>query len=156
MALYFYNGLPLFRNGGWAANANCCCNLCTCVPDLPDILYLSVAWCGDTSVIQLDLYLTDVEGDNCEKRYSGSGDFGAGGPAFFRVSVLESAGVLQIRYCFDGCTTGECDPSVVSNVALWTSFANISCNPLYGDYYADYANCGICMGDPAFTLVLTT
>lgn len=30
MPLYFYNGLPLFRNGGWAANSNCCCSNCCC------------------------------------------------------------------------------------------------------------------------------
>lgn len=89
----------------------------------------------------------------CEKRYSGSGTFGASGTAFFRVSVLsqchedpEIPEEFYIRYCFDGCTTGECSVPI-TDISTWTLMDETVCSPLYGEHYAAAppSACGACM-----------
>lgn len=150
-----YNGLPLKVNGGPAATVDCCCGCigCVCVHSLPDTIYMNVTWCSVPSSIALDIYYyyTSPLGDFCEKRYSGTGSFGAGGPAFFRVSVISNCdedgnSYFYLRYCFDGCTTGECsaDPN---DVATWTLMSNSTCDPLYGEgaSAAPPGACGMCM-----------
>jgi len=157
MALYFHNGSLLIRNGGIAMASNCCCGCrCDCVRDAPDTLYLTVDWC-DTSTITLTKYYESyaVDDSSCEKRYSGSGVFGQGpGVGFFRVRILADCnGLIDIRYCFDGCTTGDCS-GIDNDPSQWTEFTQVDCDPVYGvkSSAAPPGACGSCMTGYTLTL----
>lgn len=157
MPIYFYNGVMLIKPAGIAMDQSCCCGGCYCIRSLPDKLYLTIDFCG-VNTIELDLYDTVIspDGNSCLKLYSGSGIFGAGpGTGFFRVAAGADSDPASffLKYCFDGCTTGECfDPT---NIPTWPDFNNISCEPLYGedDSVAPPSACGSCV-DP-WTLTIT-
>jgi hypothetical protein len=158
MPIMFNNGVLLIKPAGVAMDPACCCGAkCYCIQRLPDTLYLTVDFCG-VNVIELTLYDEFVSSNenSCIKYYSGSGTFGAGpGIGFFRVAIGADSDPASffLKYCFDGCTTGECtDPT---NIASWASFNSIDCEPLYGDWTsgAPPGACGSCT-DP-WTLVIT-
>ena len=156
MPIYFYNGVMLIKPAGIAMDPSCCCGGCYCIRNLPDKLYLTVDFC-DVTTIELDLYDTVIssDGNSCIKFYSGSGLFGQGpGIGFFRVAVGADTDPASffLKYCSDGCTTGECfNPT---DLTTWTDFNNAACEPVFGDFnaVAPPSACGSCTDPWSLTL----
>jgi hypothetical protein len=147
-----YNGAPLKVNGVPAGDISCCCDslclLCTLISALPDTIYITVNWCGTSTITLTKYYDYTSPGEfaSCEKRWYGTGTFGGGGgsPAIFRVRVWGdcSDNSHGASYCFDGCTGGtQCD--VNSDPNFWIEWADLTLDPLYGTW-AGGAPPGMC------------
>ena len=154
MPLYFHNGSPLFRNGGWAANGNCCCDDENC------------------SSIPLKLYVTLDGGNDCagmtgftfELNYdSGVGVWTSGiiafcgGTAVFTLTCLLSGlpvgAHLKDKLVFSSAIT--CDVTPIGGIVPCTV---ASLHPFYAEFSAldigaAWAECNACCTGRETTII---
>ena len=176
MAIMFKGtGTILFRNNGIAMDPACCCGCtdCGCVSRLPDTLYLTVEWCGISTINLLKTESITLDGGaTCRKCFEGDGVFGGGpGIAIVRLFIesacsVDAEGAVSYTYsyalCLDLCVgASPClpdpctDPKPVPPANDWfTPFSSFTCEPLYGEYIitAPPSACGSCMDSPILIL----